>query len=235
MDANTFLTAVLEATEQYEVDPRRDRWDGGFMLLTNANGLKPALLGSARSERIRVALIDDLVDAGMLRSLSVDQSSIERKFSITSEGRRRARELAASAAGQPDAVDLSWPTLRARLSAFVADYERAGAPMHALPLDNSSGAAIHLRTLVATGYLEETVFGSDQQTLLQPTERALAVTRSWPSAVTLAREVVNDVVAELEHRPEQDASTMRASLTASGRDLLVEVLASVIAKQSGIG
>jgi DNA-binding Lrp family transcriptional regulator len=106
--------------------------------------------------------------------------------------------------------------------------------MQGVPLDNSSGAASHLRTLVAKGYLEETVFGTDQQALLQPTERAVAVTRSWPSAVSIAREVVKEVVAELEHRPEQEASTVRASLTASGRDLFVEVLAAAIAKQSGI-
>lgn len=240
MDSNTFLVALLDATEHYEADPRHDRWDGAFVSFTNANGLKPGLLGRAGSERIRAALIDDLADAGVLRLLPSEQASIERKFAITPEGRRRAREIAASAppaaapAPEPDAVDLSWPTLRARLSAFVSEYERAGAPAKGLPLDTSSGQAIHLRTLLATGYLEETVFGTDQTTMLQPTTRAFEVTRAWPSALSLARDVVKDVVAELEHRPEQEANTMRASLAAGGRDLLVEVLAAAIAKQSGI-
>jgi hypothetical protein len=44
MDGNMFLTAILVATEHYENDPRHHRWDGGFLLFTNADGLKPALL-----------------------------------------------------------------------------------------------------------------------------------------------------------------------------------------------
>lgn len=237
MDANALLAALLQATEHYEQDARHARWDGAFLSFVNANGLKPGLLGDAAGELVRTALVDDLVDAGSLR-LEPPQAGagIERKFALTSEGRRRARALsAAPLVGRADAVDLSWRTLRGRLAAFVGAYEQAGAPMQGLALREDSGEAIHLRTLVETGYLEETIFGTDQQTLLKPTERALAIVRAWPSALSTAREVVDDVVAELARRPEPEAASARSSLASGGRDLLVEVVAAAISKQSGLG
>jgi transposase len=71
--------------------------------------------------------------------------------------------------------------------------------------------------------------------MLKPAERALAVVRSWPSALSMARDVVDKLLAELDARPEPEARAARASLVTGGRDLVVEVLASVIAKQSGLG
>lgn len=110
MDADALLAALLEATEHYEQDARHARWDGAFLSFVNANGLKPGLLGDAAGEQVKTALIDDLVDAGSLR-LEPPQAGagIERKFALTSDGRRRARALAvALLVGQTDAVDVSW-------------------------------------------------------------------------------------------------------------------------------
>lgn len=237
MDANELLVALLKATEHYERDPRHARWDGAYISFINATGLKPPLLGDARGLKVTAAVIDDLADAGWVRLESHQSGSgIERKFSLTDDGRHRARALAsAPQPGDRDAVDLSWPVLQGRLTAFVDAYERAGAPMQGLPLVEDSGEAIHLRTLLETGYLEETIFGTDQQTLLKPTERALSIVRAWPSALSMARDAVDELLAELDRRPEPEARSARASLTTGGRDLLVEVLASVIAKQSGLG
>jgi len=237
VDANDLLIALLEATEHYEADPRHARWDGAFLTFINATGLKPELLGTARGAQVRAAVIDDLADASWVRREPHQSGTgIERKFSLTVEGRRHARTLtSAQRPGSDDAVDLSWRVLQGRLTAFIYAYERAGAPMQGLPLIEGSGEAVHLRTLVETGYLEATIFGTDQQTLLKPTERALVVVRAWPSALSMARAVVNEVVAELDRRPEPEAGSARASLTSGGRDLFVEVLASVIAKQSGLG
>ncbi len=237
MDANELVISLWEATEHYESDPRHVRWDGAFVSFINATGLKPGLLGDAGEKQIRAALIDDLADAGWVRLESRQSGAgIERKFMLTADGRRHARALTfGQQHGGADAVDLSWRVLHGRLTAFVDAYERAGAPAQGLPLVENSGEAIHLRTLVETGYLEETVFGTDQQTMLKPTERALAVVRSWPSALSMARDVVDELLAELDARPEPEARAARASLVTGGRDLVVEVLASVIAKQSGLG
>lgn len=237
VEADDLLVALLEATESYEADPRYARWDGAFMNFINATGLKPALLGDASRQDVRAAVIDDLADAGSIRIEPHQRGvGIERKFALTGEGRRRARALVnASRTGSDDAVDLSWPVLQGRLNAFVDEYERAGAPMQGLPLDEDSGEAIHLRTLLATGYLEETVFGTDQRTMLKPTERALTVVRAWPSAMSMARDVVDEVIAELEGLPDPKAQSARKALVTGGRDLLVEILGSVLAKQSGLG
>jgi hypothetical protein len=236
MDANTLLVALLDATEHYKRDPRRARWDGAFMTFINATGTKPGLLGAAEGQRVRATEIDDLASAGWLR-LHAPQSDagVQRKFSLTAEGRRHARDLRrADGLARGDAVDLSWRVLHGRLAAFVDAYERAGAPPQGLPLAEGTPEERHVRTLMETGYLEETLFGSDQQTLLKPTERALRVLRAWPSAETMARQMLDEVLAELARRPEPEARSARTSLMSGGRDLLIEVLAAVIAKQSGL-
>ncbi len=134
-----------------------------------------------------------------------------------------------------DAVDLSWPTPRARLADFVRRYELAGAPSPGLPLDKEKGEAIHLRTLVQTGYLEETEFRTAHKTFIRPTERALVTTHGWPSTLSMAQEVVDEVITQLGQRPQQEAASLRTALTTGGRDLLVETVAAVLAKQSGLG
>jgi len=237
MDANTLLVALLDTTEQYESDPRRARWDGAFTTFVNATGTKPGLLGDAGDQQLRASEIDDLAGVGWLRLYPPQSGAgMERKFSLTAEGRQHARDLRrADGPGRGDAVDLSWRVLHGRLAAFVGAYERAGAPTQGLPLAEGSPEERHIRTLMETGYLEETYFGSDQQTLLKPTERALRVVRAWPSAETMARQVLDEVLEELDRRPEPEARSARTSLTAGGRELVIEVLAAVIAKQSGLG
>jgi hypothetical protein len=225
------LQALLRATEHYNADPRY-AFDGSFITFINASGLKPALLDAAGDWDVRASDIDDLAEDGMLRLLPHDGGGIERHFALTSAGRQRAR-ASLEQLPDPDAVDLSWPMLHARLTAVVDAYERAGAPVQGIVLDEGSRTAAHLRALVSAGYLGETEFGSDQATFLRPTERALNVTRAWPSALSMARGIVEDVVARLEAQPDESARSLKAGLTSGGRDLLVEVLAAVIAKQSG--
>ncbi len=237
MDANTLLVALLDATEHYESDPRRARWDGAFLTFGNATGTKPGLLGDARGDRVQATKIDDLASAGWLR-LHPPQSDagVQRKFALTAEGRRHARDLRRAHGPEPaDAVDMSWRVLQGRLAVFVDAYERAGAPPQGLPLAEGAPEERHIRALMETGYLEETPFGSDQRTLVKPTERALRVLRAWPSAETMARQMLDEVLAELDRRPEAEARSARTSLMSGGRDLLIEVFAAVIAKQSGLG
>lgn len=233
MDANDLLRALLEATEHYEADPRHERWDGSFISFINASGLKPGLIGSFAGHRVTAPMIDDLADQCLVRNLPPQGAGVERKFAMTAEGRRRATALATPAVAV-DAVDLAWPTLRARLSDFVTAYERAGAPEQGLQLDASAGAASHLRHLLGSGYLEETPFGTDQSTMARPTERAFVAVRNWPGAWSTAEDLVSGVVTSLQQRDDAGATGLRTVLASGGRDVLVEVVAAVLAKQSGI-
>ena len=233
MDANELLGALLEATEHWENDPRHAQWDGSFISFINATGLKPPLLGSAASNAIRPAVIDDLADRGLVRvQPHQPRAGIERKFALTEEGRRRGRAAASGSA--TDAVDLSWPILAARLRRFVEEYEQAGAPERGLPFDEDDASAPHLRQLVAAGYLERTEFSYDQLTLLRPTERALATTRAWPSAHAAAATALEDLLAALAERDDPPSKAVRENLTTGARDLFVEVVAAAIAKQAGL-
>jgi len=87
---------------------------------------------------------------------------------------------------------------------------------------------------VSTGYLEDSSFTA-HQTHLRPTERALVLARGWPSAFSMAQEVVDDVIVQMAQRPQQEASSLLVALRTGGRDLLVEIVAAVLAKQSGLG
>jgi hypothetical protein len=232
LDENTFLCALLEAAEHWEADERHARaWAGTFLLIVNTTGLKPALLGDFAHERIRPSLIDDLADGGDLR-LEPPQAGVERKFALTAAGRRRANAITQTCS-HVDAVDLSWPILLARLEIFVKRYELAGAPQQGLPL--GSEASPHMRTLLSAGYLEETNFRTAHQTFVRPPAEALALTRAWPSAQRAAADAVDELVHQLDGQPGSEATSLRAALGLGSRDLLVEVLGAVIAKQSGLG
>lgn len=232
MTRDQLVAELARATAHYDADTRYHAFDGTFRSFIRGDGLKPALLDSAGDEKVRANLVDDLADEGLVRIFPSRGTGVERTFALTSEGRRYAAALDAQPS-QTDAVDLSWPILSARLFSFVEAYELAGAPLQGIPFDEASGEAAHIRTLVRSGHLEETEFSFDQQTLLRPTERAFIETRAWPSALSEARDIVDEVVIALEADPGPRAAPLKAALTAGGRDVLIEVIAAVLAKQSG--
>jgi hypothetical protein len=230
MDAMALLQALLEATEYYETNDRyAGRWGDAFVKVTNADGLKPPLLGDARNDRPTSSQIDDLTDRGFVRSVPSTSGGVERKFVITDAGRRAAR--AAQAPSGPDAVDLRWPSVARRLGAFVDAYELASSPERGISAPENRAAAPHFRELVRTGYIEETELSMDQAPTYRPTLEGYRTARSWPSRdAALVRQAEAIATAlEMIDNESKGAQTVGEAVRAS-RGVVIEVIGKALAE-----
>ena len=110
-------------------------------------------------------------------------------------------------------------------------FEKAG-------IDSATGER-SVGRLVRTGRLHgQRTFGGDW-TIDSVTQQGLRESGAWPTADQLAERVVSalDDAAEQEQEPQKRSKLrgLATGLGGAGKDVLVEVLASVVTKSAGLG